>query len=923
MPKQQQVVLTPRCEVDALRIRQRRGPRRRHKVPGMHTDYDTKEGSENRTTPMMLAEMYSKYISHSTLATTSLANVGAPSSQNPEASFGRDDIVEPEGAQALAQSTGYFHQYYSSILERPESRHSNTRPHGFSGSRLSLKIDERARNIYASYQTLREILLRHERTIQARWTRKRPSQRQKLLLELWPNMPKMHRPDFYALRFRDCLTKIEEYRDWYMWPYINIQDLTARNSLMLLMNSRGFCQPSKFAEVDRAALKVGLMFGMLESIPVPGYAIILDDAETPKDYGRLIDITAYSEEDLSHLDKTRISPYYGILVLEVQDRLLTFLVDCCKQILHDVPGKALISDKFPVLPPLPPMVTEVVNSTPAVMAAEAPYRVPVKPDFTQISSMLGAKASEAKDHFINLREDPTYFASALKTLGDYRVPRPSPNTKDGTISTDYLGKISLHRQLDCIISQAFHNFEGYTDLYRQVQVLEALQAKCEAAFIPSQELSDELLAQVLIFQVIVWEHAKLRRRALGWALQTAPESRRYFSHILQTYDCHPGKGSEKKFPVHGHLLCLLQHIIFYDPAYPSLIDYDNNYFPLFMDQIETLRDNEPEAWEITDSLAGGIIDELSILAQCVEQIELCIRLIPNFDNAVLGRQDQFMHDYAKEKQHIYSIAKVRCGIYRQVMHLADCANKRFFYPCDRRRTRENVEAMQKAERNLDEFWASTDKAFFDRIQGFTGSFIGQQIRDVQKTLQRTPDWVEEPRLITTEQARRRNNSQGELEVYTLPSDLHSNQSQDGKKLRTTSHNPIRSKIKKKGEPHNVIEQPNMNAVKEPTLKPPSPIPVDKRALKVFQVLFYNPEATSSVGEVLWKDFIHAMVYTGFSAQKLHGSIWQFCRADDDGQRTILFHEPHPQKKLPFLTARSFGRRLNRNFQWTFDTFESK
>lgn len=37
-----------------------------------------------------------------------------------------------------------------------------------------------------------------------------------------------------------------------------------------------------------------------------------------------------------------------------------------------------------------------------------------------------------------------------------------------------------------------------------------------------------------------------------------------------------------------------------------------------------------------------------------------------------------------------------------------------------------------------------------------------------------------------------------------------------------------------------------------------------------------------------------MTSVGFSAQKLYGSVWQFSSREDDVQRSIQFHEPHPR-----------------------------
>ena len=65
----------------------------------------------------------------------------------------------------------------------------------------------------------------------------------------------------------------------------------------------------------------------------------------------------------------------------------------------------------------------------------------------------------------------------------------------------------------------------------------------------------------------------------------------------------------------------------------------------------------------------------------------------------------------------------------------------------------------------------------------------------------------------------------------------------------------------------------------------------------------------------WQDFLHAMAATGFVPSKLYGSVWQFTLTKLDVERSIQFHEPHPQGKIPFRTARCIARRLNRAHGW--------
>ncbi|KAF2642863.1 hypothetical protein P280DRAFT_468167 [Massarina eburnea CBS 473.64] len=96
--------------------------------------------------------------------------------------------------------------------------------------------------------------------------------------------------------------------------------------------------------------------------------------------------------------------------------------------------------------------------------------------------------------------------------------------------------------------------------------------------------------------------------------------------------------------------------------------------------------------------------------------------------------------------------------------------------------------------------------------------------------------------------------------------------------------------------------------------------LNPRNLKVFRALFYTPSVTATPGEVPWTSFLQAMKAVGFEPQKLYGSVWQFSPSGLDVEKSIQFHEPHPSGKLPYMTARRIGRRLNRAYGWASEMF---
>lgn len=136
------------------------------------------------------------------------------------------------------------------------------------------------------------------------------------------------------------------------------------------------------------------------------------------------------------------------------------------------------------------------------------------------------------------------------------------------------------------------------------------------------------------------------------------------------------------------------------------------------------------------------------------------------------------------------------------------------------------------------------------------------------------------------------------------------------------HEHVRTKTKTKGVPKPLREDEPPAHVVPPSEQPDEQptFSLDARALKVFKTILFNPSASSTPGEVPWLDFVYAITATGFEAEKLYGSVWQFKPTQLDVERSIQFHEPHPSGKIPYRTCRNHGRRLNRAYGWTGENF---
>ncbi|KAF9762069.1 hypothetical protein IL306_003567 [Fusarium sp. DS 682] len=238
---------------------------------------------------------------------------------------------------------------------------------------------------------------------------------------------------------------------------------------------------------------------------------------------------------------------------------------------------------------------------------------------------------------------------------------------------------------------------------------------------------------------------------------------------------------------------------------------------------------------------------------------------------------------------------------------------KFTYPLHRRRNKENVDMMRKAEANLDAFWARADQYVHERTEDMDDSIVIGLLKN-PRALQRTPEWVEptkeKKQVLVAEQP---------LSPFFVG--LSGGREESGTTDRLPGK-PAKTKFKTRGVAIKATETDEAaEAMAETTLEEAKPIfKVDRRALKTFRSLFHNPDNTSMPGEVAWNDFLHALISVGFAAEKLYGSVWQFLPASLEANASIHFHEPHPKGKLPFVIAKRYGRRLNRTYGWTGEQF---
>lgn len=786
---------------------------------------------------------------------------------------------------------------------------SRPRPSSFpSAAEVRRDASECSREIFGSYNTLNQILIRHEQTLRKRWTKRTKDARKKLLLSVRPNIPHRHRPDFWALE-RESPTQLQsdsKFVDAFMWPYLNLEDLTQSRPLLLLLNSRGRNLPDTFAHADFDAINTGYISGVIRPAFLNGYTMLLHGQTTSETYGKLLSWDDHEEAFDWLTSGLHFHPGMGLLVLQSQQGLLEFLVQCCQVIFQDRSFNSLTDES--ILPqPEPPTLLPNESAYPslAAMVADTPYRVPAHLDFRHLRSLAAARSSAAKDHILALREDPGYFSSVV---GDYSEHRQETlldtNGKRHPVLKEFL---FWHRAASTAIADAYSSQFMFEVIDRKIVNLERLQRKYSERIFPLKKLPQEYQQALLNLDYLLEQTSKGLIQSLKVGVPPSPPLRSLFVREPQE----PNTTmilvrAKQNATIKKDKLIRLFRILWDDQQLFLL------KLPNVMDELERVVETEREQKQRLSGWVASFVSDLALLAQMKNQLNLYQPWASTFEKDAVTHSEAIKADFSgsiSSLSEYMEAAKSLPSIGRLVTPLRD----KFIYPIDKPRTKQTTDALRAAENNLDLFWKVIDQHFHANCHSDTLKQLFSGNLDVQ----RTPEWVEPVPSAKSPKP------QAEEDLTNQFSHL----STDASQLAFEPARP-KNKVKTRG----LTPTPESPAALEPTENIIPSLPPDhdqpqfllpRRAYKVFSTLFHIPNQTDTPGDVPWQDFLHAMAFTGFQFEKLYGSVWQFTPSKLDVESSIQFHEPHPSGKIPFRMARRFGRRLGRMYGWEGRVFGLK
>jgi hypothetical protein len=796
-----------------------------------------------------------------------------------------------------------FEKFYEAMI--PMLMRSET---GATGPKVSTyvvlkkKTSLYSNRIFADWERLNSILLRYEGLLRKRWMKKSKEGRKKILLEAYPKIPTMHRPDFQVLRSQlhmpgaPPIKKDTNTHESFLIPMVNLEDLLKPTNLLLLFHSRGHNTPDMFAHADvRTQTHSSKNFNGENELP---YTMFLTGRKTPDTYGQMV---CQDNDNLYAIQSVQsgigLRAPQGILVLEAQYKLLRFLVNCAESLLRDLP----LDTPAPSIPkqlPLPAPASDTDWPSVAAAAAEAPYREPIQFNFSRLQALVSAKRSEAEDHIWALREDPGYFRDIV---GDYNEHQPEVLLQSSRKRHPDHGKPPFwNRVLVSVVRDAYVRFILWDLAWQELKELENIRKRHGSRITTGRLLPPDYDEAFRHFQYLLSKMRDDPLKALQKGIFASPPLRNHYYLFGVDLSADEFRVDRRSNDDKDYFLWLVETLVY--PAALQIFGVDN-----ILEEMEYVTRNNTYSAGIPqkDRISAWVASNLSDLA-VMSELDLQVA----WHQPTIGLLHVLKHETVEKRFRERTMIMSTVEVVLKTLQVVDegFPLAKFDYPSDKRRSAATTEKMRKAEENLDNFWKIVD----GHCRGKTGKTLNDLLIGLlePRKLERTPEWTQPTTPVTTQVTPK------ELETVVHDLSIVDIEEQTPESTHTT---PAKVKVKTRAQA--IDSEPTVNI---PQVEPKPPITpkitVSKRAYNVLSLLFHNPMDDKLPGDIPWTDFLHALSSIGFAVERNHGSAWLFTPIQLPVDRPIIFHEPHPSSRIQIQIARRHGRRLERAYGWSSQTF---
>lgn len=528
---------------------------------------------------------------------------------------------------------------------------------------------------------------------------------------------------------------------------------------------------------------------------------------------------------------------------------------------------------------------------------ESSYRVPDQFDFGRVQTYINAKRGELEDHLWLLREDPAYFVATINEANHHN--RFTMQAEHQEKSSTTRAKAHWDYIIGFLVLTWYRDVMWWEIVWRALGDVEVSKQCHERDSSPNQRFSKEYRSALsaLTFQC---------DQMIGMTIADLKDAMLGCSSFRDYQSINRSSGSDSMevrvaLKPDDRLWSLLLKL-------HSQEAYNVIGLPSLLYEIERLiAMNKKEKNRLSPRLAG-LISDFGILAEIQRQLAL---------SSPGGRVTAAMSP-SELKTYGRNIIEPSVDLLAKVRDIPDLGSfgtnqTAFAYPVDKKRTALTTAQLRRAEVKLDEFWNVIDNHFIKE----TGKPLHGHMENVieLRALARTPEWSED------DQSQER--GQDALAASFWLSTL---EERTERTVTREELSPQREKVKTRAA---VSTDPQVYEERQQD-SPPITTSDDDRVMedtkfskkdhRVLAMLFPLPRQEDIAGELPWANFLHTMTSLGFGVQKLDGSASLFSPVNEKLTRSIIFHEPHPEKSIPFNVARRYGRRLTRAYGWTAESF---
>jgi len=452
---------------------------------------------------------------------------------------------------------------------------------------------------------------------------------------------------------------------------------------------------------------------------------MLLEGEAVGTYGRLVSWDDDEEAMMKAFNGLGFLPGQGLMILENQQKLLSFLLACCYSILRGMEPSSMVNEA-PTKPEPPPLSDSGEYPTLAPIAAEAPYRLPARLDFNRLKALVNAKRSSVEDHIRGLREDPGYFADVLGDWSEHRQEKlPDTNRRRHPVLDEPL---FWERVIGNVVKDAYGGLVVWDIISEQLTELAALQAKYSNAITPEKTLPPEYLKALLKFRYTLDQSKKGPIVQLKTGLPASPYYRSSFVREPHVPGSSMIQLQSKTKP--DQLMWLFNNL--WTDSKLDLLS-----LPGLMDEIEHHIQSDPKEKAKISLWVARIFGELGLITRIRHELDIYQPWASGFDSGYAEYRDEVEKDFPRRFASLAEIKTSFQGL--SVAKFGSPADGRFYYPSDKRPTKVTTQSMRKAEADLDLFWEKIDTHYRRKIGKSLDQVVQHIFTEERGPLERTAE----------------------------------------------------------------------------------------------------------------------------------------------------------------------------------------